>query len=94
MTAAPSTLVDQDDAAHDERDAADLLDAERLAEKEVAEHRHDCIGERHAGKGDRDRDLAQRDEVEEGGRGVERQAAERRGPQDLGDEGRRIGAGA
>src|SRR6185436_7598320 len=58
-TAVSSVLVDQHHAAHDQHDAADLLDAERLLEKEVAHDRNDGIGQRHARERDRHWNLAQ-----------------------------------
>src|SRR6185503_6386377 len=88
-----SVLVDQHHAAHDERDAADLPDAERLVEQEVAEHGDDRVGQRDAREGDRHRDLTQREDVHEGCRAIEGEPYQGRWSKDLLHHGGRVGAG-
>lgn len=84
--------VDHQHARHDERDACDLPATERLAEHEMGDDGDQRIGNRHAGKGDRDRDVPQRHHVGEGRASVEGEADDRRRVEELGGKSRSGGA--
>src|ERR1700719_2800998 len=86
--------MQQEDAAGDEGDAGELGETQRLAPQEVADHGDKDIARRDAGKGERQRDLLDGDDVEDRGDAVDGEAEDGEGVEELRyHAGRALGAG-
>src|SRR5437762_11085263 len=86
-------LVEQNDAAGDQHDAAELRQAERLVPQEMRGDPDDDIAQRDAWIGERDWNSLDRDDIEYRGKHVDGETEDREGMEKLRrDRGRSFGA--